>query len=439
MLLYQKFFRSFIEESDPDLYEKMSDLFGEEFTDDLEEFDEEGNDKVYKENYYLREHLQAPHVTPVLEKRKNRDAVIDFTGRFIDEHSTQLSTSGPVYNFMFGKKETDFLYTLFNTTKEEVLEMYNNMINETYYGKISKFITGWVNHAPHKLLLGAMLIDAAQHDYRDIIECCAYLWAFAEYPILYSTFWKTGVKEEVMNYTIEHLGSKFKVKQVKNLKELLKYDTTRAIGLFTSKLKVGADNVYIDIMRSIRTRMNNKFRNISNAYYKNVENNAAMHKSAGQFADGEIVDQEGYSTVIARSVEQTLSKFSNKEINASIARIAADNSKVDKDNLIGYITQIYASSGNRIPKFVECVITSYFDKNPASTSLGSGEFLNFGLALYKSIGTSKNQLYKQLREILDLWMFDIIDIRAQYQREATVINYTKAVFNYMIMMINHYN
>lgn len=446
MLLYRKFLGDFLRDSDPDIFEQCADLFSE----DAEEFDDEYDEatgtqqvgtkkKAYKENYYFAEHLQKPYVTSVLEKRKNRDAIVMFTGKFIDDHSRQLSTSGPVYSFTFGKKETSFLYELFNISKEKILEIYNGVVESTYYGSISQFITGWITHAPHKLLICAILIDSMQHNYSDLVECCEYLWAFTEYPILYSRYWSTGVTEEVMNYTIEHLGSKHKVKQGSTLKELLKYDTEHAVDFFADKLKTGVDNTYIDLMRSIRTRMNSKFKNISSAYYANKRDNAAMHKNAAQFDDGEIVDQEGYSTNVAKAVEVTISKFSTNEVNAPLARIAADYSKVDKDNLMGYISQINSASGNRLNKFIECVITAYFDKNPASTSLGSGEFLNFGLALYKSIGTSKNQILKEIRSILDLWMFDIIDIRSQYQREATVINYTKAIFNYMVMMINHYN
>ena len=165
MLLYRKFIGDFLKESDPDIFEQCASLYFEDPEEyELEfEFDEatatrqlSDKSKVYKENYYFSEHLQKLHVTPVLEKRKNRDALIAFTGAFIDEHAKQLSTSGPVYNFTFGKKETSFLYELFDTSKEELLEMYEAVVEETYYGKISKFITGWITNAPHKILLGAI-------------------------------------------------------------------------------------------------------------------------------------------------------------------------------------------------------------------------------------------------------------------------------------------
>ena len=219
----------------------------EYFNDSYMVFDESKED-VYKDNFYLRDNLQIKIVSPVISKSKNRDKIIEFTGKFMDEHASSFATSGPVKSVAFTAKETGFFYELFNTTPETRIDIYTKMVEETYYGKISKFITGWVTNAPHKLILTAILCEACKNNWEDMITCCEYLWAFSEYPIVYAEFWKTGVKEDVMNYTIEHLGNKFKVKQTKNIQELLKYDTTTAVEFYKEDLKIAADNTYIDLM-----------------------------------------------------------------------------------------------------------------------------------------------------------------------------------------------
>ena len=122
-----------------------------------------------------------------------------------------------------------------------------------------------------------------------------------------------------------------------------------------------------------------------------------------------------------------------------MAKITADGAKVDKDNLIGFINQIWASKNNKLSKLIEDIITAYFSKNPTDTSVGSGEFINFGLALYRSIGTSKDPIYQEIKSIINYWMDDIINIKQYYQREGTQIAYARAIFNYIIFMINYYN
>lgn len=412
----------YLEKNNIDLYEAKSSKEG-----------------VYKENYYLRDNLQIPYVSKILDKRKNRDMLVAFVSNFLDTHSTQLSTSGPVHIFIFGDKETNFLYTMFGINEDTLISMYNSMVQEAFYGKISAFFNGWVKNAPHKILLTSMLIEGLQKGYQDVIECCEYLWAFCEYPIIYRVYWKTGVKEDVMNYTIEHLGSKFKVKKVSNLQGLLKYDSHSSVVSKMNDLLTGADHAYTDFMQRMRNQINNTLKNISNAYYDNIELNATQHTNISSFDDGTLADQEGHITNIAQSVDKTLSKFNIGEINNPIAKIAADGSSVDKDNLIGYLNQIKSSKNNKLNKFIENIITIYFNKNPTDTSLGNAEFLNFALSLYRSIGTSKDPMYQEIKSILNMWMIDIINIDQYYSRTATIISYTRAIFNYMVLMINHYN
>ena len=426
---YEMFMRDFLEENSPDDFSQLSPI---------EEIDEAGKEGVYKENYYFQDNLQAVFVTPVLAKRKNRDFIINFVGTFIDKHATQLSTPGPVYTFTFGEKELKPIYDLFNIDNEKILSLYNNMISETYGGQISKFFTGWTKNAPQKLLFTAMIADSYQNGYDDIIECCEYMYAFTEYPILYRESWKLGVQEPVMNYTIEHLGNKYKIRDMANIQELLKYDSTKAVEMYKDKfIPKCADNVYMDLMYRMRNQISSKLKNIAREYYKNIETNATQHTNVSVFDDGQIADQEGQSINIAAAVDKVVNKFISSGINKSMVRISADARQIDKDTLEGMIAQIYAAKNNRINKIVEDIITVYFAKNPTSMKLSSGEFLNFGISLYRSIGTSKDPMLVEIKEILTFWMNDIINIRSLYQREATVINYTRGVFDYVILMINY--
>lgn len=424
-----------------DYIESLSDEGFDELDEYLLEALDKGKEGIYKENYYMRDHLQIPYITKVLSKPENREKIIEFTGKIMDEHVTELSTSGPVYSFTFGTKEAAPLLEIFNITNQEIIDIFDQMVVETYYGKVAQFVTTWVHNSPHKILITAILIDALQHGYDDIVECCEYLWAFSEYALIYRIFWKppVNVKEDVMNYTIEHLGTKFQVKKVKNIKELLKYDAHSSVTKHKEKLIRGVDNAYHDLMLRMRSQIKGKFRNISNAYFQNIKTNASQHMKKSQFDDGTLSDQEGHTTIIAQTVDNTISRMATGGVNNAIARVTAEGSAVDKDNLVSYLNQIQSSRNNGLPKFIETLITAYFVKYPTSTTIGDGEFTNFALALYRSIAISKDGLYMTLRQILDHWMYNIIDIKSSYSSSNTVISYTRAIYNYMVLMINHYN
>jgi len=440
MRLYDLYMKDYYNEANREMCKFTNTEFVEESYEEFDEIEESNKEGVYKVNYYLRDNLQIPYVRKALNNPKTKDDIIDFVGRYIDKHQTQLATMGPVYKFTFNVKESEWLCNLFGVTKEQLIDMYNNMINETYNGKISKFFNGWILNAPYKLLLAALLIESIQRGDNELIECCEYMWSFSEYAILYSTFWKTGVKEDVMKYTVEHLSSKFKVKRVKTLQELLKYDAHTVILSYIDKMKVsGQDNYYLDFIQRLRNQMNSTFKNISNAYYKNSEMNASVHDNVTIHDDGTIADQEGINANTSSIVLRINNKFSQKEINNKFIQICAEMNQVDKNLLAGFMNQIYNSPNNKLEKLVEDIILAYFDKNKLESTLVSFVFLNWGIALYRSIGTSKDPVYKEIRDIILFWMNDIINIRNYYQREATVIAYTRAVFNYIILMINYYN
>lgn len=128
-MLYDLYMEEFISEAVTEmvLYQESHEYLTE---------DKEG---VYKTNYYMRDNLQNKYISPVLSKSSGQDSIVEFVGKFIDDHSAQLSTAGPVFPFTFSTKEAGVLYDIFGVNGEQLIELYNKMIVETYYGKVSPF------------------------------------------------------------------------------------------------------------------------------------------------------------------------------------------------------------------------------------------------------------------------------------------------------------
>ena len=433
MVSYQAYMREYAASIYPDHYHSIMEeqAFLEDATSD--------KSKVFKENYLFRDQLQIPYVHETLKQKSVQDALIEFTGAFIDRNSNVLSKPGPILMFRFGEKETSFLYETFGVSKQQLLDLFQNVIQDTYFGSISKFLETLVKNAPHKLLLVAILIDALQNQYADIIECMEYLFPFCDYPMIFTHYWPTGVKEEVMEYTIEHLPNKFKIKKVSNLQGLLKWDGHSTVAHFSDKAIDGQDHWYVDIIYSLRSRMNNTMRNISDVYYRNSKEGATKHQSVDQFEDGSIAERDGFNTNLAQIIDSTVNKFASGSMNSSIVKLCAESSNVDLDNLTTFLNQIFSDKTNQLSRLIEAILTAYFNKYPTSTGIMASEFVPYGFAMYRSIGTSKDPIYQQIKTILDHWAYDILELQNLYKRDGTRIIYTRAIFNYIILMINYYN
>lgn len=401
---------------------------------------ENKKEAVFIKNFIYQDELVEKKIRPVMKDPKEREALLNFTGQFINEHHKELSTPGPVYMFTFGDKETDFLYNKFNTSKEEILALINRVTAETYKGKLSLPLVGLIKNAPHKILITAIIVDALQNDYKDIVICCEYLMGFADYPMVFRSSWKLGVNEAVMNYTIEHLPNKFKIKAkgIMNLLGLIFYDMENEIKLCGPRLITGEDNTYIDYIYRVRNQMKSTFQKIAEQYYENQKNNAVQYTTGDQNEEGKLMDQEGIMTNISSVVDKVYSKLIRGDINKELAKVVADSkNEVSPAILINYISKILANGQNRLYEFIENIVRAYFVKY-GSTDIDY-TFLNFAFGLYVSLTRSTDPLFMNISEILDLWTKDIAGVEKDYTRPATIINYKICIYRYFVMMINHYN
>jgi len=397
---------------------------------------------VFIENYIYQKELVEAVIRNVMKSQANRDTLMQFTAKFVNDHSKELSTPGPVYTFTFAEKEISFLYKLFGINEEWILNLFQKVIDKTYMGKLSLPLVGLVKKAPHKILITGILVDAIQMNYTETAKCCEYLMGFADYPMVFRSSWKLGVNEEVMNYTIEHLPMKFKIKakSIYSVLGLIEYDMDKVRTLCEDRLKGGADNHYVDYIYRVRNQMKNTYQKIAEQYYKNQKNQSTQHTTADMTDEGMIVDQEGgISTVITNITEITISRFVKGNINLNILKTIADTKEeIGAEILEGYITKIVSSKDNRLSEFIEDIVTLFFTKHPEETDIRP-KFLNFAITIYNSINRSTERLNKNIADILNYWVYDICNIKKDYSRAATIINYKISIYRYFVAMINHYN
>lgn len=227
-----------------------------------------------KESYYLKEHLMVK-ISPVLAEEDNRKKVIEFTGKLISDHSTQLSASGPVDVLISGDKITPFLYELFNITGEELSQILNNMMVVAYEGDVKFNI---IRSLPYRLLIIAMIIEGLNKGYSDIVGCGEYMAIFTEYPLTFRRFWPKNVriKEDVMKYTIEHLSDRFIIKRQGNLLGLLRHISHSAVNFHKDRLKREIDSEYVDFTNRLRNQLRASLRSIAEVYYNNLEKDATI-------------------------------------------------------------------------------------------------------------------------------------------------------------------
>jgi hypothetical protein len=412
-----------------------NDLYKEYVEESLEE-DNYYSEAVVKKGYYLRDNLILPYIRPTLVKQENQNKITSYVGNFIEFHWKELSTSGPVHIFTFDKKEQQTVYSFFEIEEEKVLELIQNMYLKTYEWSI---VPKLFKDVPFRLFVPCIISESLVKNYSSVINACEYMLGFAEYPLRYRKQWKTGVQEEIMNYTIEHLQNKFKVKKMANLMELLKYDVSSAMDSHRDALLSMEDKAFPDYFGRIRNNFRSTFVNIAREYFKNWGAKHTQHQQSGTRDDGSLNDTEGQVSNTASIIDNTYSKLVVSPIYNPYVDIMSEQSSVDKERFLSYLNQIFTHKENKLHQFIEGIVISYFQKFPTAQTLKSEDFLNFGLALFKSVSASKNEIYQQISSILNFWMNDIINIRDYSNNEGTINNYRRAIYNYLLLMMIYHN
>lgn len=386
-----------------------------------------------KVSYHLKETL-VPIVHKVLQSPKNRNAIIEFTGRFIDKNSEQLYAQGPIYSFLFGKNEFEPIYNLFGLSEEIMKSECKEVSMKAYDGQLNMEI---IKAGPHKLLIAVLVGECIKESYEDVLTACKYMLAFAEYPILLRKSFPTGVQPTVMIYTIEHLPQKFKIKKMTNLLELLYYDMNGVVNLCKDRVITEMDYQYMDFLYRARNQLKATIKKIAKVYFENIENNGTLVAQGAIDANGNVTNVDGQYSNTSAVIDKIFAKMQANFIHKAFIKMNAETNSINKDLLETYLNQLYNAENNHLHKFIENVIIGYFRKTN-NTEIISGEFISYGLALYRSIASSKDELYVELRKIVNHWMDDIIHITDYYSNKGTIINYTRGIFNYIIWMINYY-
>ena len=204
---------------------------------------------------FIKNHV-LPLISPHLSHKSIREEIIEFTKDFINKHHVELLDSGPINAFKFTEEDLSFLYTLLK-------------IPDTRYGKIIKNIND--PKIPVDTLLISIIIESLNKGYEDLLETAELLLIFNEYPHIFYKFWQKNIiiKEDIMNYTIDKLDSRFIIKREKNILGLLKYISHPVGEYYKCKIENETDDEYFQIKGHMVTHLNNIFRNVANKYYDN--------------------------------------------------------------------------------------------------------------------------------------------------------------------------
>lgn len=386
------------------------------------------------DTFILRDELYVK-VALVLNNKANHDKFKRTVGQYIDRNSSKLHTSGPQYLIPFTDADKQMFFDLFDLTPSDILVTLNKLLNEVNDKADFKLL----RNNPVFVLFFCVIRYFTINKNEPMLNNSLIVLALAMYPSMYSKYYKHDPNASVMQYTIDNLSKKYTIKKTKHVFGMLLTSISSSWDYHRNNLIKGSDKNAVDFIMRIRNDQNSLMKKISNEYFYNHKHNLSTIIATDSYDDNNVVDVENDSNKVESATTKISMAILINGIDIRLAEAAAKSSHVSVVDTRNYLTDILTDKKiDELKSFIESVIFLYlYEQKKSISEINSKDFLIHSLGIYKKTNSNDKNI-GNIKSILDKWGQDI-GLHDAYNRKATINDYKKALYVYIIFSIQKYN
>ena len=258
------------------------------------------------------------------------------------------------------------------------------------------------------------------------------------YPSIHFKYFKYGVNEACMTYTVNNLSGKYRIKQEGNLWNIFTKMMETMLELHEKNLIKGDDKAFVRYIQDAHTRINSLIQNIASEYYDNYENQRFLSTEHESFEEDDYYEADSNSYAIERITNKVVTSLVVNGPDMKLVEMSAKMNDVSVNQLRNYVsTMINEKQRDDIKKIVEALLFLFlFNKDGETHSprdVGTNDFLIYCLKVYKKSNTNDDNI-KTIKTILDKWLVDL-GLLDKTTNKPTINNFRKALFTFFVMTI----
>ena len=348
---------------------------------------------------------------------------------YVDRNVNRLSTAGPSKRTLFSDMERNKVYDLIDFDPK----LCKAIVKQSNYIKASWKIV----NDPFNLVMMMILRYAKLNKLDQINQLAVTYLTLSMYPSLHYKYFKFEPNEAIMQYTINNLSNKFKVKQVGNILQALVDTTALADKTYDKNIRHANDKELTDYINAYKTRLNSLIKKIRDAFEKDYRSGNYMNTERDNEDENDFKTSDSNSLLIQRIVDQVVLKLSVNGPDSRIVDISAKMNQVSVNetrNTLNQLTQNKDESVN-IRALCESILYLYlFNGENHVNDLNGSKFLTFCLAVYKKSNTNDENVIK-VKSILDTWIEKYSETYRKTQRVATLNNFRRALYTFFVFTL----
>jgi len=368
-----------------------------------------------------------------LNNPKNQKIFIDSVRSYYDENSEIYASSGLEKQPIFKMKFQNDVYNALGVTENRVIAAVSS--SEVIKNEWKVFSN------PIYIAITMLIRYFVKKKNAKLTEASYMLLTGILYSAIYKVYFPIGVaKNEVMTYTINNLSNKFDIKKLGSLLESLKKLSSNNHENSVNFLIKDDDLEIFKYPMNLRTRINAFVKRIKNEFDQNYKKGKYINIDKEEIEHGDDTlrnERETDSSVLSVAAQNYVIWFSINRIDDAGLRTAANISlEISVNSLRPILNDLKNDSSGKLEEIASDIfeLLAQHQKDNSLKAVCSNKFLPFVISIFGKSNTSDKSILR-IKKNLDILLSKYSEKFNQTQREATKINYKKAILVYIAYTI----
>lgn len=368
-----------------------------------------------------------PTVDKHLKNKAHVNELLKGARHYLDRNSDKVFDSGLTHKVVFLNQDKEVIMKGANLTDQEV----RATIRQSAYIKDNwRIMTEPINVTT---ALIARYFTLKKMD--DELRLFLIFYSFYFYSSLHSKYFKYGVVENVMNYTVNNLTNKFLLKRYGSLFKTIEHIVMKSHETYKDNLINGEDGDLATYIQSIKVRLNDMVKHISNEYYDDHKGKQYLNYDSDNYDEDNFHIADNSSYAIQRIADGCVIRLNTYGPDMNFAKLAARSNKVSVSEIRNVVTHLGDNETEEIKRLCELILQLFlFDNANKVEDVRSGRFYVECVEIYKKSNTN-DKVVLEIKKILDKWLKTYSIKYAKSNREATLSDFRRAIYMYFVIHI----
>lgn len=376
-------------------------------------------DKLLLERIY-------PNVQKNLSQQSNQDAIKRKMDEYLNRNSRFLTEIGPMHQVLFSD---DFKQTILDSCGIDTNEV-KKIIKDS-----RDIDSSGMTVNPFNISMTLAIRYALLNNKNKLLSQLIAIYSASMYPLLYRKYFKYDPQPSIMEYVVNNMSNKFKLKTEGLWGELLRMGEV-CLENNKKSLTRGYDIDCVKYVLDLRSRMNSFFKNIYREFDKAHKENNFVNLDSDNFDEDNYVEADNNMYVVKRFTDSAVMRLSTEGVDMRLVTYSAKLCQVSVNELRNYLQNIIVDKRmNDLRKITECILYLYInDSQENANTIKSNKFLIECLNIYKKANSTDKNIIT-IKELLDKLLKEGTNLFAKTTRLASINNYRRALFTFFVLNI----